>query len=286
MMHSLCFLNGQYINVEQAQISATDRGFVFGDGVYEVIPVYNGKLFRLSEHLERLKRSLNEIKLTLVNEIPYRDICHHLIRENGSGDMSIYLQITRGPQLLRHHAFPANPEPTIFIRTLPYSPPTYEQLAQGFKAITCPDIRWQRCDIKSLNLLANVLLYNQAVEQHAEDAILVNNKNEITEGTTSNVFVVKKNTLFTPPKTHNILGGITRDFVLELAYKNKIEVKEEIITKKQLFAADEVWLTSSGKEVKPVISIDEIAIGHGKAGPLWQRMIQIYKTAIQNFAER
>lgn len=285
MNHLLCFLNGQFLPIEKASISVTDRGFMFGDGVYELIPVYQGKLFRVNEHLNRLQHSLREIRLTLSVEPDWQQIFHRLITEHGSGNMSIYLQISRGAQIVRHHTFPQITEPTIFVRTLPYNPPTYEQLAKGFKAITRHDIRWQRCDIKSLNLLPNILLYNQALEHHAEDAILINDKNEITEATTSNVFIVKKNVLMTPPKSHHILGGITRDFVLELAQKNNIAIEESIISKKQLFAADEVWLTSSSKEIKPVISIDEIAIANGHVGPLWRRMIQIYKSALQSFVE-
>ncbi len=285
MNDSICFLNGEFLPIEKAFISVTDRGFVFGDGVYELIPVYQGKLFRATEHLERLRHSLNDIHLPLTNNLDFRNIFQQLIKENGGGNLSIYLQITRGPQQLRHHTFPQKIEPTIFIRTLPYTPPSYELLAKGFKAITHNDIRWQLCNIKSLNLLANVLIYNQAVEQHAEDAILINDKHEITEAATSNVFIVKKNILITPPKTQHILGGITRDFVLELARSNNIATEEQIITKQQLFAADEVWITSSSKEIKPIISIDGIAIANGKVGSMWQRMIQIYKSAIQTFAE-
>src|SRR3990170_7320175 len=222
----LVYLNGQFLPPETARVSVFDRGFVFGDGVYEVIPVFGGRLFRLPQHLARLDASLREIRLANpLNPAQWGEVFARLVREQGGGDQSIYLQITRGVAP-RDHAFPPNITPTVFAYAQPlkYSPP--EELAQGVAAVTAADIRWQRCDIKAIALLANALLRQQAIEQGAAEAILVRD-GVVTEGAASNIFVVSGDRLVTPPKGPYILPGITRDLVVEIAHANKIACEEK-----------------------------------------------------------
>lgn len=274
---TLAYINGQYLPLEDVKISAMDRGFLFGDGVYEVIPVYNRVPLRLSQHLHRLANSLASIHLKIdVAEKQFTEIFARLIAANPSQDQSIYLQVTRGPAPVREHIFPQEVHPTIFIFTTPLVPKTIEELKQGVKAITVPDLRWQRCDIKAITLLANVLAKQQAVEAGAIEAILVSDGYAI-EGTASNLFMVKDNTIITPPADHHILGGITRELVLELARSQNITCHEQPILLENLFQADEIWLTSSTREIMPVILLDSKKIANGKAGPLWYDMIQSYQ---------
>lgn len=280
----LVYLNGDFLPLSDAKISVMDRGFLFADGVYEVIPVYNGHLFRGPEHLARLERSLEHIRLPLTQPIPWDEIFRKLIPKNGGGHQTIYLQITRGAYPARQHTFPTEIQPTVFVRTTPYIPPTYEQLRQGYGAITHSDYRWKQCFIKSIALLANVLLYQEAIDAQCEETILYDDKQKITEGATSNVFIVQNQTVITPPKNHLILGGITREFILELASKQGVPFEERAITLEELRNAEEIWVTSSSKEIKPIISLDGARVGNGRPGPVWEQMIQHYKKAVEQFS--
>lgn len=277
MTEPLVYLNGHFLPISEAHVSAMDRGFIFGDGVYEVIPVFNGKLFRFEQHLQRLKRSLDAISLKIDLTPPkWAAILQTLIAQYDVSAQSIYLQITRGPAATRDHAFPTVIHPTIFAYSTPLSTRAIDDLAKGISAITLEDIRWQRCDIKATTLLANVLLRQQAIEAGAQEAILIKHQ-YATEGTASNLFIVKNNTLYTPPLSERILGGITRDLVLELAIKHHISAVEAPIPLADLQQADEIWLTSSTKEIQPVIKLNDKIIGNGTAGPLWQHMIKYYQ---------
>jgi D-alanine transaminase len=280
----LVYLNGEFLPPAEARISVFDRGFVFGDGVYEVIPVFGGRLFRLPQHLARLDSSLAHIRLG--NPLPgreWRAIFERLVREGGGGDQSVYLQVTRGVAP-RDHAFPAGARPTVlaYSQALKYPPP--EQLAAGVAAITATDIRWSRCDIKAIALLANALLRQQAVEAGAAEAILIRD-NLATEGAASNIFIVSHHTLITPPKGPFILPGITRDLVVELARANGIPCREESVSREQLLAADEVWMTSSTKEILPITRIDGRPVGGGRPGALHARLYELYKGYKQAFCE-
>lgn len=275
------YLNGKYLPAGEASISIFDRGFIFGDGVYEVIPVYGGRLFRLHHHLQRLRFSLAEIHL----ELPISDdeITHIFQRllAGRSGDASIYLQITRGVAP-RDHAFPLGVPPTVlaYAQELVYPDQAYREA--GVSAVTYPDQRWQRCDIKSVSLLANVLARQFAFEHDAREAVLVRD-GVLTEGAASTIFAVVNGELITPPGGTRILPGITRDLVLELVRDNGIACREADVTEQQLRSADELWMCSSTKEILPVISLDGKAVGTGKPGDLYHRVIALYDDFKQRF---
>lgn len=271
------YLNGKYLPDDQALVPVLDRGFVFGDGVYEVIPVYWGKPFRVEQHLERLNNSLNAIRMS--NPLPvgaWLDLFNALLRFNPASDnMSLYLQVTRGPAK-RDHAIPAETRPTVFAMCTPITPLEPALLERGVSVITLDDIRWKFCRIKAITLLPNVLLRAEASDAGATDALLLRD-GEVTEGTASNVFVVKRGKLLTPPKSDFLLPGITRDLVLEIAQQNNIAAAEQILKEKDLKSADEIWLTSSTKEVLPVTQLNGTAVGDGKPGPAWRNMLNLYQ---------
>jgi D-alanine transaminase len=275
---TMAYLNGEYLPLEQAYVPAMDRGYLFGDGVYEVIPIFNGRPFRMEHHLERLKRSLACIKLTVpLTNKKFKEIIGQLIKTcDFSPEQSIYLQITRGAAPFREHTFPAKAKPTIFAYCLPYTAKPINELMKGVSAITLPDVRWQRCDIKSINLLANILLRQEALEQGAAEAILIRDQMAV-EGSSSNLFIVKDNMIITPPLNHLLLGGITRELVLELAGKHELKVAIRPIPTHELQEADEIWITSSTKEILPVVQLDHKPIGKGEAGPVWHKIIEYYQ---------
>lgn len=272
---TLAYLNGEFIPLSQAKVSVMDRGFLFGDGVYEVIPVYHGQCFRLQQHLMRLAKSLTAIQLNYdCNQlIP---IVERLVSENGGGNQSLYLQITRGPASTRDFAFPEHSQPTVMAYSMPLYSKTLAELEQGIAAITVDDIRWQRCDIKAITLLASVLLREEAKQQGKQEAILVRNGYAM-EGTASNLFMVNANVIITPPLSHHILGGVTRDLIIELAMQHHLPIEQRLITKQELCDAEEIWITSSLREVLPVTSLDNKSVGHGVAGPLWYTVINLYQ---------
>ncbi len=276
------YLNGSFEPLEEARISVMDRGFLFGDGVYEVIPAYGGRLFRLEPHLERLQNSLDGIRLrNPLSGDQWREVMEQLLRMNRDpadprDDQSIYLQITRGVHMKRDHVFPAEDQPTVMAMStpIPLPPPTLAE--QGVRAIRLPDSRWQHCHIKAITLLANVLLRQDAVDAHAVEAILVRD-GLANEGAASNLFVVTGGVLRTPPKSPKLLPGITRDLVLELAQRHGIPYREEDIPAADLDTAEEIWLTSSTREILPVTELDEKPVGTGKPGPVWHRMTKLYQ---------
>jgi len=267
------YLNGEFIPLEEARISVLDRGFIFGDGVYEVIPVYAGHLFRLQAHLNRLEQSL--AKIQLINPLTrsqWQTYLESLVAHNGGGDQSIYLQVTRGPAK-RKHNFPPTVIPTVFMMSDPFTDPPP---SPGVKAITLNDIRWLYCDIKAIALLSNVLLRQHAVEAGAVEAILIRD-GYVMEGAASSVFVVYQGVALTPPNSNFILPGITRELVLEVMQAAHLPCQESEISLAQLRSADEIWLTSSTNEILPVISLDEIAVGQGQPGELWAKTWQLYQ---------
>jgi D-alanine transaminase len=270
------YLNGSFLPLEQATISPLDRGFVFGDGVYEVIPVYGGRLFRLEEHLLRLDGSLAGIRLASPHtQAEWTRILTGLVEHNHGGDQSVYLQITRGAAK-RDHAFPRDCAPTVFAMSSPLAPIPAEIRQSGVAAITLPDIRWQYCHLKTIALLPNILLRQQALDQGAAEAILIRD-GEATEGAASNLFIVRDGTLLTPPKGPHLLPGITRDLIMELAAQHQIPQREAAISADDLAQADEVWLSSSTREILPVTRLDGHPVGSGQPGSLWKRMIAWYQ---------
>ena len=276
------YYNGQYLPEDQPCISPLDRGFIFGDGVYEVIPAYNGHLFRIHEHLERLGNNLKHVGIDppLTGE-SWQSVLNELIERNGGGDQSVYLQVTRGIAK-RDHGFPRDTKPSVFVMTSPLQPVSDDIRKHGVSAITLEDIRWKYCHIKTIALLPNILLRQQALVAGAAEAILIRD-GHVTEGAASNVFIVQNKIIMTPPKGPLLLPGITRDLVLELAQASGLDCRESTITPDELHHADEIWLTSSTKEILPVTRLDDHAVGNGKPGPYWQQMIVVYQEYKQRY---
>lgn len=273
----IVYLNGTFVPLAEAKISVLDRGFLFGDGVYEVIPVYGGHLFRLPEHFARLAQSLAGIRCPApLSQSEWTAVFQELVARNGGGDLSIYLQITRGTGPNRDHAFPVGIPPSVFAMATPLIPLPAEKRRSGVRAIVIDDIRWGHCDLKTITLLANVMARQQALDVGAYEAILLR-AGYITEGAASNVFLVRSGVIITPPKSSLILPGITRDLVLELAAAANLPAREENFTLADLRTANEIWLTSATKEVVPVVQLDDQVIGTGCPGAYYHKMIELYQ---------
>jgi D-alanine transaminase len=277
------YLNGQYMPIEEAKVSVLDRGFIFGDGVYEVIPVYSRRAFRLQEHLRRLQHSLDGIKLANPHSnAEWTRIIGELVARNVGEDQYLYLHITRGAAR-RDHAFPKPPvTPTVFMMSNPLPAPPADLLHSGIACITAPDNRWLRCDIKAIALLPNVLLRQMAVDAGCAETILIRDNEFLTEGAASNIFVVKNGTLLAPPKDNLMLPGITYDVVLELAAANGIPHEVRRIAVAEVFAADELLLTSSTKEVLAITQLDGKPVGTGKPDAMFARLHALYQDFKRN----
>lgn len=268
---STCYLNGDYLPLKEARISPLDRGFLFADSVYEVLPAYGGRLYRFAEHFDRLARSLSEIALPSPHTHgEWLALLEELIDRNGGLDMYLYVQVTRGAELGRNHAFPANATPTVFAMASPIPVFTATQRERGLSAITVEDFRWRRCHIKATTLLANVLMKQRASEAGAQEAIITAN-GEVIEGSSTSVLIVRSDTLISPPDTPSRLPGTTRDAALELA-REWMSIDIRPITVAEMFAADEVWIAAATRDVLPVTTIDGKPIGSGKPGPQCERM--------------
>ncbi len=273
------YFNGSFMPIEHAKVPVLDRGFIFGDGVYEVIPVYSRRAFRLREHLARLQHSLDGIQLPNPHtEDEWVAILTELIARNTLEDQYLYLHITRGVAP-RDHAFPNPPvAPTVFAMSNPLVHPPAALLQSGVACITAQDNRWLRCDIKAIALLPNVLLRQSAVTAGCAEAILIRDDSFLTEGAASNIFVVRDGVLLAPPKDNLMLPGITYDVLLELAAANGIPHLVRRILKEELFSADELLLTSSTREVLAVTTLDGKAVGDGRPGAMFTRMYELYQT--------
>jgi len=281
MDNKTVYLNGQYLPLADAKVSVMDRGFLFGDGIYEVIPSYSGSLFRFQDHMERLENSLSSIRVPNPHDrAQWLEILTPLLDKNLH--QYIYLQITRGVSDKRDHAFPENITPTVFAMCSTIVP--IANLESGVKAISVDDSRWELCNVKATTLLANILLRQQAVENGCAEAILVKD-GYVTEGAASNIFAVIDGILITPPQSSEILPGITRDVILEIARKNNIPYSEDIISLDALKTAGEIWLTSSTREIVPVVQLDNETIANGKPGPIWRIMNQLFQAYKQSHHE-
>ncbi len=276
---SIAYFDGDFLPLDEVRVSPLDRGYLLGDGVYEVIPVYGGRLFRLQEHLDRLERSMAAIELGN----PYArerwvKLLGELVSRNGAGEQSLYCQVTRGVAP-RDHAFPEGVSPVVFAMTKVTGHRTQVRPAT---AITREDNRWGRCDIKSIALLPNCLHRQAAVQAGATEAILVRD-GQVTEGSASNVFVVKDGCVITPPKSHRLLAGITRDVALELLHGDGVPLAERNVSVEELRDADEIWVTSSSLEISPVVALDGVPVSNAEPGPVWQRVdrsLQDFKRAL------
>lgn len=276
------YLNGQFLPLAEAKVSVLDRGFVFGDGVYELVPVYSGKPFRLDAHLRRLQFSLDGIRLANPHSVgEWRERILQLIAQQDFADQSVYIQVTRGTpaegQPLRDHAFPSDVSPTVFMFAQPLVTATPAQKAAGVCAVSAVDNRWLRCNIKAISLLANLLLRQQAVDAGCAETVMLRD-GFLTEGAASNIFVVKDGVLRAPPPSSLMLTGITYDVVLELAAAHDIPHELRAITEAEVRGADELWMTSSTKEIMAIVALDGVPVGAGVPGPLARRMDALYQT--------
>ncbi len=272
----MVFLNGKFVPIDEARVSVLDRGFIFGDGVYELVPVYSRVPFRLDEHLARLERSLAEARIRNPHSrAQWRKVIYQLIDAQPFDDQGVYFQVTRGVAQ-RDHAFPKNAEPTVFMMSNPLVNPPQPQVEAGAAAVSAQDNRWLRCDIKSISLIGNVLLRQLSAEADAAETILFRD-GRLTEASASNVFIVARGLILSPPKSSLILPGITYDVVAELARANGMPLELRDVTEAEVRAADEVWVTSSSKEVLAIVSLDGRKVGEGRPGPVFRRMYALYQ---------
>jgi len=264
----VCYLNGEFMPLNEARISPLDRGFLFADSVYEVLPAFSGRMFRFREHFDRLARGLAEVRIPApLTHDEWHAVMVDLIERNGGADMYLYAQVTRGAEFGRNHTFPAVVKPTVFAMASPLPVLDEEGRTNGLSAITVEDFRWGRCDIKSTMLLANVLMKQQAAEAGAHEAIIVRD-GEVLEGGSTSVFLVIDGILITPPNSHRLLPGTTRDVALELAPPD-IPVEVRRISVSELRRADEVWISAATRDILPITKIDGAPVGDGKPGPRW-----------------
>lgn len=276
MSDPIVYLNGEFMPLHEARVPVLDRGFIFGDGVYEVIPAYGKRLFRLDEHLDRLTGNLEATRIK--NPLPeseWKKILSQLVMRNEAEDQSVYVQITRGVAK-RDHAFPVATQPTVFMMSNPLVVTDEKTFNAGVRAITLDDVRWQHCNIKAISLLPNVLLKQTAIDEGAQEAILMRD-GEVTEGAASNIFIVIDGVIKTPPKSTRLLPGITRDLIVELARENNLNCIEANFSRAELAAADEIWLSSSTKEVMPIVTLNDEPVANGKPGPITRKMYEIFQ---------
>jgi D-alanine transaminase len=266
------YLDGALMPLAEARVPVMDRGFLFGDGAYEVIPVYSRRPFRLDEHLARLEKTLAGLRIPPPHTTDaWKDIVARVVAAAEWDDQSIYIQVTRGPMAVRNHAFPKVVTPTVFVMPEPLTTPPAEQREQGIAAISAADIRWLRCDLKATSLLANCLLRQAAIDAGCVETVLFRD-GFLSEGAASNIFVLKDGRLLAPPKNHLMLPGITYDVVLELAAAHGLPAEVRDVQEAEVRGADELWLTSSTKEVLPIVTLDGKPVGSGRPGPAFHRM--------------
>ena len=272
---STAYLNGAYLPLEEARISPMDRGFLFGDGIYEVVPSYGGRMVGFGPHIERMMNGLAAIDIKLdYSEAQWRAICEELMAANGAGDLGIYLHVSRGADTRRFHAYPEGVEPTVFGFTfdIPPAPVSDRATTPVYTVTTAQDMRWKRCNIKSTALLGNVMHFNQGYQGGHNETILYNASGELTEASACNVFVVKNGVVATPDTDHQILPGITRLLLIEiLSADGSIPIEERVVTLDELRNAEEVWISSSTKEIAPVIMVDGTPVGDGEVGDVWEQ---------------
>ncbi|EAT12402.1 D-amino acid aminotransferase [Bermanella marisrubri] len=277
---SIVFLNNEFMPMEEAKISPMDRGFLFGDGIYEVIPSYDGKLVGFGPHIDRMNQGLEMIGIQFNwSHEQWQSICQQLIEKNGNGNLGLYLHVSRGADEKRFHAYPDNVEPTVyaFAFDIPAANIPDKSKVKGYRVATTQDLRWQRCNIKSTALLGNVMHFQHGHGQGYNETILFNAENNLTEGSACNAYIVKDGVVITPPLDHQLLPGITRHMLLDILRKHSdIKIEERNVSMEEVMSADEVWLTSSSKEIAPVIEIDGKPVGNGEIGDTWLAAQTLY----------
>jgi D-alanine transaminase len=278
----LCYLNGEYLPLNQAKVSVLDRGFIFGDGVYEVVPVYGRKLFRFDEHMARLTRSLSKVRIeNPFTRAEWLERCRKLVAALHAEDQLAYMHVTRGVAW-RDHVMPADIEPTVFMMCTPMKHPTPEQRHHGVACVTARDFRWERGDIKSTSLLGNVLARQVSADRGASETIMFRD-GWLTEAAASNVWVVHEGALLGPPKSEHVLEGIRYDLIRDLCEEEGIAYNLRPVAEAEVLAADELMISSANKEVLPVTTLDGDPVGHGalrgKPGPVYARLYEAYQRA-------
>ncbi len=269
------FLNGDYLPLEEARISPLDRGFLFGDGIYELIPVHGGRPIAFSLHYARMCEGLSAVEINLDWTLEqWRDVCSKLIDKNGAGNLAVYLQVSRGADTKRHHAYPVGVTPTVFGFASELS---ISAEIKPLKISSAEDKRWRRCNIKSTALLGNVIHFQKGQAEGRDETLLYNVAGEITEGSTSNAFVIKDGVVATPPLDNQVLPGITRLMLLDMLRKEgSVQIEERAVTMQETKEADEIWLTSSSKDVAPVVELDGNPVGSGDPGPVWETARRVF----------
>jgi len=272
----IVYLNGKFLPIDEARVPVLDRGFIFGDGVYEVIPAYARQPFELDGHLERLEASMAGIGLTNPHSrAEWAKLVSEVIAKNEPQNQAVYLQVTRGVAP-RDHPFPKGVAPTVFMMAGPLKPVPAEQIENGVVAVSLVDNRWLRCNLKTTSLLANVLLRQAAVEAGAAECVLFRD-GFLTEGSASNIFAVKAGKVLAPPKSNLILPGITYDVILDLAREGGVPVDVRPIPEDEARGADELWLSSSSKEVLAITTLDGKPVGNGRPGPIFKRVHALFQ---------
>jgi D-alanine transaminase len=281
---SIVYLDGEYLPMEQAKISPMDRGFLFGDGIYEVVPSYHGRMVGFDAHIERMNNGLSAIDISLDwSKEQWREVCEQLMQRNEGNDLGIYLHVSRGADTSRFHAYPEGVAPTIFAFTFeaPPSPVADKSTTRTYTVTTTRDMRWKRCNIKSTALLGNVMHFNQGYSGGNNETILYNEAGQLTEASACNVYVVKDGIIYTPETDHQILPGITRLLLIEiLRAEGSLQIEERAVSLDELHNADEVWISSSTKEIAPVVLVDGEPVGDGAVGDIWlqaQSLFSEYK---------
>ncbi|MFT6988594.1 MAG: D-alanine transaminase [Paraglaciecola sp.] len=278
--NNIVFLDGQFMPISEAKISPMDRGFLFGDGIYEVVPSYDAKLVGFNLHIKRMQNGLDAIGIKLnIGVEGWRDIAQTLIKKNGAGNLGLYFHVSRGADVKRSHAYPENIQPTVFAYAfaIPAPPIADKQSIKQYRVTSTEDLRWKRCQIKSTSLLGNVMHFQQGQDAGVHETILYNQRNELTEASACNVFIVKNEVVITPPLDYQLLPGITRNMLLDILRKDgTLQVQERAVSMNEVHEADELWLTSSSKEIAPVVELDAKPVGNGTVGDIWQLAQTLY----------
>ena len=285
MTSPIAHFNGQLLPMDRISISPLDRGFIFGDGVYEVIPVYEGVLLRGREHFERLQRSMDEIRLRNPHTVDQWIALTRELLKHHPGNQAVYIQVTRGAPNKRDHIIPEGITPTVFMMSNPLVNPSKEQVESGVACVTARDFRWEKCNIKSTSLLGNVLARQISADAGAAETIMFRN-GFLTEAAASNVFVVQRGIVAAPPQDNLILMGITYELLTRLAAEGTVNLEIRPVTQAEVRAADEIWLSSSTKEVLAVTTLDGEPVGAGKPGPVFRRMHALYQEYKAKLRER
>ena len=272
---TIAFLNGDYLPLEEARISPLDRGFLFGDGIYEMIPVLDGRPIGFSLHFERMREGLNAVGINLQWTLEqWREVCGQLIEKNGAGNLAVYLQVSRGADTKRHHAYPVGVTPTVFGFASELS---VSAEIKPLKISAAEDQRWRRCNIKSTALLGNIIHFQKGQDEGRDETLLYNAAGDVTEGSAANAFIIKDGAAATPPLDNQVLPGITRLMLLDMLRKDgSVQIEERVVSMQEARAADEIWLTCSSKGVLPVVELDGKPVGSGNPGPVWETAQRIF----------